>query len=64
MLKINTDAGWLPGSPWCSTGIVIRDSMGCLVAGSASRALAHSPLVAEPLALREGIVLAQNLDYD
>ncbi|KAJ1376996.1 Ribonuclease H-like superfamily [Sesbania bispinosa] len=61
LMKINVDAAWDPVQKTGASAVVIRDSLGSLLAGSTSPIRASSPQMAEALAAREGIVLAMNL---
>ncbi|XP_057426577.1 uncharacterized protein LOC130720010 [Lotus japonicus] len=62
--KVNTDASWLPGSPTSTTGVIIRYVAGNLIAGMSTRRFSFSPLTSEAAALREGIILANNLGLE
>lgn len=61
VIKINTDTSWSNRSPVCVSGVVARDDRGTLVAVQSSRSFAHSALMAEAVAMREGAILAQSL---
>lgn len=58
------DGAWNQNTNQGSTGAVIRDSMGCFVAGAAKSFVAHSSIEAEAAALIEGMKLAINLNLD
>ncbi|KAJ1414333.1 Ribonuclease H domain [Sesbania bispinosa] len=62
-VKVNVDASWDPLSKSGALAVVIRDSIGVIQAGSSRIASSPSPLVAEALAARDGIVLAMNLGF-
>ncbi|GAA0174291.1 hypothetical protein LIER_27713 [Lithospermum erythrorhizon] len=59
MIKVNCDAGWHKESRTGSLGVVIRDDRG-LFNGAFFKQIQHvdSPLVAEALAIREGLHFA------
>ncbi|KAJ1379243.1 Ribonuclease H-like superfamily [Sesbania bispinosa] len=60
-LKCNVDASWDPHKHFAAIGIIIRDSSGLIQAGLAKRVPAQNPQTAEALAIREGVLLAHNL---
>lgn len=49
--------------PRASVGAVIRDKFATLLAGSSSKVFASSPLTTEAQAIREGLILALNLNF-
>lgn len=61
VIRINTDAAWNASSCEAGLAALARDSGGQLVAGSAKSMLAPSPMTAEALAIREGVMLALSL---
>lgn len=63
-VKINVDASWHKDMSFCATGLIARDSRAVFVAGDCRRLRGPSPVIAEALALREGIVTAHNLGLD
>jgi ribonuclease HI len=62
-LKLNTDASFFAGTNSASSGVIVRNYLGLVVAGSARVFSAPSALVAEALAIRDALVLAYNLNF-
>lgn len=63
-VKINVDASWTQGNPFCSIGCVSRDSQANVLLSSCRKILAPTPLIAETLALREGALIGHNLGWN
>ncbi|XP_057445029.1 uncharacterized protein LOC130737294 [Lotus japonicus] len=63
-IKINVDASWLSGNPFCSIGCVARDSNANVLLSSCRKVLAPTPLIAETLAIREGALIGHNLGWN
>ncbi|KAL5775706.1 hypothetical protein ACOSP7_013263 [Xanthoceras sorbifolium] len=62
-LKLNTDAAVKPGCSVLGSGAVVRDSQGKVVAASAKPLFGFFPTeLGEMLALREGLLLAKELN--
>lgn len=60
-IKINTDAAFKQSSNIGVSGIVVRDQNGTLLTGLAKKHAAGSSFMAETLAMRDGIFLANSL---
>ncbi|KAJ1394179.1 Ribonuclease H-like superfamily [Sesbania bispinosa] len=63
VVKVNVDASWFQDRKGGALALVARDSLGAVLVGSALHYLAPSPVVAEALAVREGMILANNLGF-
>ncbi|KAF7821099.1 reverse transcriptase [Senna tora] len=62
--RCNVDADFQESSHLCALTFVLRDDRGALLTGSVNRFWSASPLVAEALALREGICACANLSLE
>lgn len=62
--KINTNTSYIKNKKKGTAGIVIRNHLGEFVSGQIRSFPINSPLVAEVVALRDGVVLAQNLGLE
>ncbi|XP_057997941.1 uncharacterized protein LOC110671428 [Hevea brasiliensis] len=63
LLKINVDASFDPASSLAGCGIVVRDSEGTLIDGSAVSCYSWSHLAAEGFALREALRFASSRGF-
>ncbi|XP_057985408.1 uncharacterized protein LOC131170376 [Hevea brasiliensis] len=63
LLKINVDASFDPASSLAGCGIVVRDSEGTLIDGSAVSCYSWSPLAAEGFELREALRFASSRGF-
>ncbi|KAK7262147.1 hypothetical protein RJT34_29708 [Clitoria ternatea] len=59
--KANVDASWVNHLQQASMGLILRDQQGDLKFGEARRYWAPTVLIAEAIALREGIITAASL---
>lgn len=57
------DASWRKDNSFCSSGLIARNSVGIVLAGDSKLLRAPSPVVAEALSIREGIITALNLGW-
>lgn len=62
--KINVDTSFLLPTGIVISGVVVRDEKGNLLTGCYRRHVAHSSLMAEALAIRDGMVLATSLSLE
>ncbi|KAL3740463.1 hypothetical protein ACJRO7_021708 [Eucalyptus globulus] len=60
-LKLNVDESWSCASKQGAVAGICRDHHGCLVGGFAKKILAQSALVAETLALKEGLHFVEKM---
>ncbi|CAL9028140.1 unnamed protein product, partial [Prunus brigantina] len=61
-VKINTDGSWKSGSTMAGVGVIIRKIAGSCIGGLAAQVRAQSPLMAEVLALKHGLLRAKELN--
>ncbi|KAI5336490.1 hypothetical protein L3X38_015758 [Prunus dulcis] len=61
-VKINTDGSWKSGSAMAGVGVIIRKIAGSCIGGLAAQVRAQSPLMAEVLALKHGLLRAKELN--
>ncbi|KAI5351195.1 hypothetical protein L3X38_004086 [Prunus dulcis] len=61
-VKINIDGSWKSGSAMVGVGVIIRKIAGSCIGGLAAQVRAQSPLMAEVLALKYGLLRAKELN--
>ncbi|BFG30815.1 hypothetical protein CerSpe_170890 [Prunus speciosa] len=61
-VKINTDGSWKYGSAMAGVGVIIRKIAGSCIGGLTAQVRAQSPLMAEVLALKHGLLRAKELN--
>ncbi|CAB4300584.1 unnamed protein product [Prunus armeniaca] len=59
---INTDGSWKSGSAMAGVGVIIRKIASSCIGGHATQVRAQSPLMAEVLALKHGLLRAKELN--